>query len=335
MRRVRARAPLRISFAGGGTDVEPFPAGGGLVVNATIAKYVHVSARERPDDEVRVRSVDLESEWSCSEAWEQGSKHLIDCATSHLRTTMGPHGYDLFIRSDVPPGSGVGASSALVVAVVAAVARLHSKTLNRVQLVRTAYRIEREIAGIKGGWQDYYAASYGGFNAVEFPPPAAADPTEVRPIDVSLATRAELEHNLVLVWTGETRAGEGIIEDQVKRNAVDAFAEQKKLARKIEVALIKDRPQDLGPLLHHAWESKQKMSPKIATQTAKDLYRTGREAGVAGGKLVGAGGGGFMLLCCEYERKGDVIEAMEAASCPVEPVTFQPNGVQTWEISDG
>lgn len=334
MRRVRARAPLRISFAGGGTDVEPFPAGGGLVVNSTITKYVHCSVQERADDEVRVKSIDLDSEWSCSEAWEQGSRHLIDCATRHLREAIGPRGYNLFIRSDVPPGSGLGASSALVVAVVAAVARLHSKTLSRTRLVRTAYEIERRIAGIKGGWQDYYASAYGGFNAVEFPAPGPDAFTEVRSIETSPAAQAELEHNLILVWTGQTRSGDGIIEDQVKRNATDAFAEQKRLARQIEVALVKERPQDVGPLLHEAWEAKQAMSPKIATTKALDLYRIGRGAGVVGGKLVGAGGGGFMLLCCDYESKGAVVDAMEAAECRVEPVTFQPNGVETWEISD-
>src|SRR5215831_12146145 len=214
--RIRAKAPLRISFAGGGTDVPPYPETyGGCVLNATIDCYAWGSLRPRLDRRIGIESADLNLHVEfplTGELRMDGSLDLAKAAIKRL-AAVDSEGFDVFLQSDAPPGSGLGSSSALVVALVGLVRDFRSLTLGSYQVAETAYLIERHDLQINGGLQDQYAASFGGFNYMEF----QKDCVIVNPLRVNRGTINELEHNLLLCYTGKTRRSDHIIDDQTAR----------------------------------------------------------------------------------------------------------------------
>jgi D-glycero-alpha-D-manno-heptose-7-phosphate kinase len=197
----RAKAPLRVSFAGGGTDVPPFPAQeGGLVLSATINKYAYGTLRPRADRQIRITSADLRMtlEYQADDPMHfDGNLDLVKAAIRNLGGRE--DGYDLFRRSSAPPGSGLGSS--------------HRLPVTDYEIADLAYRVERHDLGIKGGLQDQYAATFGGFNFIEF----ADEHVIVNPLRIGSDTINELEHNMLLCFTGKTRVSDRIIDDQTER----------------------------------------------------------------------------------------------------------------------
>lgn len=336
---IRVKAPLRISFAGGGTDVPPFPEQeGGLVLNATINKFAYGTLRPRKDRQIQIESADfgLRLNYGADEPLVlDGKLDLVKAAIRKLGDRNST-GFDLFLHANAPPGSGLGSSSTMMVALVGLLKEFKKLPITDYELAHLAYVIEREELGIKGGLQDQYASAFGGFNFIEF----LGDHVIVNPLRISADIVNELEHNLLLCYTGMTRLSDGIIEDQKSRyqdnnpDAVQGLRMQKQLAVEMKNMLLKRKPHEFGALLHDAWEYKKKMSPKISNSLIDDMYETARKHGALGGKITGAGGGGYMLFYCLFERKHKVAEAIAKLGAQVTEFAFEPQGLQTWRVND-
>jgi D-glycero-alpha-D-manno-heptose-7-phosphate kinase len=335
---LRARAPLRVSFAGGGTDVPPFPQQeGGHVLSATINRYAYGSLRPREDGQVTVESLDfgLTLRYGTHESPVFDGK--LDLAKAAIRRLAGDdRGLDLFLHSEAPPGSGLGSSSAMMVVLVGLLSEYGSLAVDDYEAAHLAYVLEREDLGIRGGLQDQYAVTFGGFNFIEF----HADHVVVNPLRIGSATVNELEHNLLLTYTGTTRSSDGIIEDQTARfeggaaETVDALRMQKELAVEMKRTLLRGRLREFGDLLGQAWEHKKRMSPRITTSFIDEAYACARRNGALGGKVTGAGGGGYMLLYCEFDRKHRVADALIDMGVSVTEFAFDHRGLTTWRAPD-
>jgi len=333
---IRSRAPLRISFGGGGTDVPPYPEErGGAVLSSTIGKYAFCTLIERLDDSINVRSLDYDIVARYNIDGELKYDGKLDLVKAAIQTMKVESGFDLFLHSDAPPGSGLGTSSALVVAIVGAFRQWLKLPLTAYDIAELAYHIERDEAGIKGGRQDQYAATFGGFNFIEF----LGKTTIVNPLRIDWNTINELEYRLMLCYTGGTRLSAGILDDQVARYAernedvLKAFEETKQLAFDMKNALLLGKLNEFGTLMHQAWNCKKRLSSKITDSRIDELYLLARKNGAIGGKLLGAGGGGYLLFLCEFDKWHIVAEKLERAGGKIVGFTFDLRGMQSWEVS--
>jgi D-glycero-alpha-D-manno-heptose-7-phosphate kinase len=240
-------------------------------------------------------------------------------------------GYDLVLRSNAPPGSGLGSSSAMMVALVALLQEHYQLPLTEYETAHLAYVIERSDLGIQGGLQDHYAATFGGFNFIEFGDRVVVNPLRVRDSIVN-----ELEMNLMLCFTGVTRESANIIVDQTARveskegDTLDGLRAQKELAVAMKDALLRGELDRFGSLLGEAWQQKKKMSPLISTPRIEEAYQLAIDGGALGGKLTGAGGGGYLLLYCDFAQRHRVAEKLTAFGATVADLAFASNGVTTW-----
>jgi D-glycero-alpha-D-manno-heptose-7-phosphate kinase len=336
---IRSKAPLRISFAGGGTDVPPYPEReGGCVLNATIDSFAWGSLRPRQDSKIKLESADLgicldytvESEMELN-----GELDLVKAAIKRLGANSS-NGFEVFLHCDAPPGSGLGSSSALMVALVGLVKEFKNLPLTPYEIADLAYVIEREDLEIRGGLQDQYAATFGGFNFIEF----LKDRVIVNPLRIGNDTLNELEHNLLLCFTGNTRRSDEIIRDQVARfedhnsDTTAALDHQKHLAIEMKNSLLRGKLDDFGGLLHTAWESKKRISPRISNARIDEIYEEARSHGAIGGKITGAGGGGYMLLYCLFDKKHLVAERVRKLGAIPAEFAFERNGMQTWRVHE-
>jgi len=334
---IRSKAPLRISFGGGGTDVSPYPEEkGGAVLSTTIDKYAYCTLVERGDDSINVKSLDYDivTKYHVNDKLKYDGK--LDLVKAAIKVLEVRNGFDLFLHSDAPPGSGLGTSSALVVALVGAFKQWLKLPLTDYDIAELAYHIEREEAGIRGGKQDQYAATFGGFNFIEF----LGKTTVVNPLRIKRNTLNELEYRLTLCYTGETRLSAGIIEDQVssyiqkKDDVVLALEETKKLASNMKNALLLGKLSEFGLLLHEVWCCKKRFSAKMTEPRIDELYEVARQSGAIGGKLLGAGGGGYLLLLCEFDKWHIVAERLEGMGGKIVNFTFDLRGMQSWEVNE-
>ena len=337
----RAKAPLRVSFAGGGTDVAPFPEReGGLVLNATINRYAYGTLRPRRDEHIQIESVDFgqTAKWGFDDAIVfDGKLDLVKAAIRRLgRLEEGSTGFDLFLHSNAPPGSGLGSSSTMMVTLIGLLKEFRAVPLTDYEIAQMAYEVERVDLGLRGGLQDQYAATFGGFNFLEI----EADRVVVNPLRIPADTIMELEHNLLLAYTGRTRQGDHIIEDQTNRfeqaeaGAIGGLQMQKQLAIDMKNALLQRRTSDFGALLHDAWQAKKRMSDRISSDYIDEMYEEAMKCGAVGGKVTGAGGGGYMLFYCRYDRKHRVADRLEELGASVTEFAFAQEGLRTWRADD-
>jgi len=335
---VRSKAPLRISFAGGGTDLSPFlEERGGVVLSTTIDKYAYASLRFRDDPSVTVNSLDYDivAKYRLDEPLTyDGKLDLVKAAIKSLNGHNREQGLDFFLHNDAPPGSGLGSSSAMVVALIGVFKHWQHLNLGNYDIADLAWRIERVDLGIKGGRQDQYSATFGGFNFIEF----YRDCVVVNPLRIQPAILNELHYNLLLCYTGRTRVSGGIIDTQVRgyveRNAevVAAMEELKQIAVDLKRALLQGRLDDFGGLLHEAWLNKKKTAQQISDSRIDELYETARATGALGGKITGAGGGGYMFFYCQFDKKHITAERLEQLGAQVIDFNFDLGGLQTWEV---
>ena len=336
---LRARSPLRISYAGGGTDVAPFThREGGAVLSSTISAYSYCTLRPRDDGQITVKSLDFGATVGFAvedEVEFDGQLDLPKAAIRRLRDFPGAKsagGFDLFIHTNAPPGSGLGSSSAVMVAIIGVVAAYLGLDLTEYEIAELAFRLEREDLKIPGGAQDQYAAAFGGFNYIEF----NGDDVVVNPLRIRDATIHELEHNMLLAYTGKTRVSDHIIDDQVSRyergddHAIEGLRAQKELAAQMKHALVRGEVDTLGHLLNEAWQQKRKMSDRIATPLIDDAIDMALKHGALGGKVTGAGGGGHLIFICEFERRHIVADKLTEMGLSVSEFTFSGEGVVTW-----
>jgi D-glycero-alpha-D-manno-heptose-7-phosphate kinase len=332
----RAKAPLRVSFAGGGTDVAPFPEReGGLVLSATINRYAHGVMRPRTDGIVSLESLDLGTalQYGATDHIEyDGQLDLVKAAIKRVAQLDEARGIDLSLNTSAPPGSGLGASSALMVSLIGLLRDFHRLVLTDYEIAELAWEVERLDLGLKGGLQDQYAAAFGGFNFIEF----HADRVIVNPLRIPRTTIDELEANLLLCFTGTTRAGDGIIDDQTKRyesseeDTMDGLRTQKELAVAMKDALLRGQLTAFGELLGTAWEYKKRMSPKITTPMIDEAYAEAMAHGAVGGKITGAGGGGFMLFYCRPGERHRVADRLSLMGLQETEFAFESEGMRTW-----
>jgi D-glycero-alpha-D-manno-heptose-7-phosphate kinase len=335
--RFRARAPLRISFAGGGTDVAPFPEReGGLVLSATINRYAHGLLRPRADGRIRVESLDLDTalEYGAHDHPEMdGNLDLVKAAIDRVARQLGePRGVDVFLHSSAPPGSGLGGSSAMIVTLLGLLRDFHKLVLSDYETAHLAWELERVDLGLRGGLQDQYATAFGGFNFIEF----NADGVLVNPLRINPDTMLELEENLLLCFTGQTRAGDHIIADQTERvmssneAALAGLRSQKELVLAMKDVLLRGKLGEFGDLLDTSWQSKKQLSPKIATPLIDQAYHEARRAGALGGKVTGAGGGGYMIFYCAPGTRHKVSARLAQLGLTEAEFAFEEQGLTTW-----
>ena len=335
---IRSKTPLRISFAGGGTEVEPYLSErGGIVLSSTIDKYAYSSLRFIGDHRINVTSLDYDivSKYDAEELLQEDDKlNLVKAVIHRLNPKNNNQGLDIFLHSDAPPGSGLGSSSTVVVTLIGAFKHWLHLPLTNYEIADMAYQIERTDLGIKGGKQDQYAAAFGGFNFIEF----YRDATIVNPLRVPSDILNELRYNLLLCYTGKTRLSAHIIDSQVEgyvrrqQSVVHAMDELKHIAVELKNALLQGRLNDFGALLHDAWMNKKKMATQISDSHIDEIYETARKHGALGGKISGAGGGGYMFFYCTFDKKHIVAEQLERLGAQVVDFNFDFRGLQTWEV---
>ena len=334
---IRTKAPLRISFGGGGTDVPPYPAErGGVTLNTTINKYAYATLMPLEGKEIKVTSLDYDIVAKYRTDRELVYDGELDLVKATIKALCPDHALHLYLHSDAPPGSGLGSSSTMCVALVAAFRHYLNLPLTEYEIADTAYRIEREDLGITGGLQDQYAATFGGFNFTEF----LADRVIVNPLRVRMDTLNELEYRLLLCYTGSTRLSANILSEQTqsfrekKKSVVDSLDYIKELAIHMKNALLRNELDQFGDLLHEGWVHKRKLASGITNPVIDKLYEIARENGAVGGKLLGAGGGGYLLLFCEFDKRHIVAERLDAAGGQLVDFGFEKHGVQTWEVPE-
>lgn len=309
------RAPVRISFAGGGTDLPTYyEQYGGLVVSTTIDKYFYVTIEADGVRPLQITSADYSTFFRHAAdedvPWEDGQLSLPRAVLNHFGVR---HGLSLFLASEIPGGTGLGSSSTVTVALVKAMATLCGIPLTAGEVAETASYIELTKLGSPIGKQDQYAAAYGGFHAYRF----QADSVEAEPLALQLSVRVALEKRLCLFFTGGSRAANNILRTQ---NAATTSGQNVAQLHAIKAMAVDAREYllrgDLGALadlLHDAWLQKRRLAPGVSNARIDTLYELARRSGARGGKLVGAGGGGFLLLYCEPERQPHLTDALEAA----------------------
>jgi D-glycero-alpha-D-manno-heptose-7-phosphate kinase len=329
----RAKAPLRVSFCGGGTDVSPYPEEhGGMVLSATINQYAYASIRPRRDSRLTLSSLDYDVVARYAHPRRMKLDGNLDLIKTAIRALKVRRGADLWVHSDAPPGSGLGSSSTLVVALLGAIGSWMKKPLKGYDIAELAYRIERVDMGLAGGRQDQYAAAFGGFNFIEF----NRGSTVVNPLRVHPDVLNELEYRLLLCYVGQTRQSARIIERQTasyvrgSATVVNALHRLKQETLEMKTALLLGKVDAIGELLHQAWEQKKRLDEGISTGPMNRLYEKARKEGAIGGKITGAGGGGYFLFLSRFDRKHRVAAAIEKLGAQVVPFQFERRGLITW-----
>jgi D-glycero-alpha-D-manno-heptose-7-phosphate kinase len=330
---IRSRAPLRVSFGGGGTDVAPYLQDrGGAVLSTTIDKYAYCSLRPGGTEGITIRSLDydLVARFSDSIDLPSNGELLLPRAVAkrfHLN-----HGVEMVVHCDAPPGSGLGSSSAMTVAMVGASKMFLGERLDSNEIAETAFLTERNDAGIQGGKQDQYAAAFGGFNFIEF----NRDSTSVQPLALREDLLDELQYRLMLCYTGLLRPSGEILRDQVHAyesrdpRLVAALDATKEIAYAMRDALRAGTIDRFGALMNEAWHLKRSFSPKVTDPVIDRMYEIARNAGAMGGKLLGAGGGGFLLLLCDGPGKHAVAQALKKQGGQIVPFRFEKQGLRVW-----
>ena len=333
---IRSKAPLRLGFAGGGTDVSPYSdSRGGAVLNATINKYAYATLVPRRDNKINITSLDYDIVANYKVDQKLVFDGEMDLAKGVIERFKRNHdGFELYTRSDAPAGSGLGSSSTMVVSLIGAFKEWHQIPLGDYDIAYLAYEIERKDIGIKGGKQDQYAAAFGGFNFMEF----EGEQVIINPLRIKPHITNELQSNMLLCYTGGTRLSARIIDSQVKnfvsgkKDTIEAMDLLKQNAIDMKKALLTGKLNEFGELMNFGWEQKKKMSDKISSPVIDVMYEEARKAGAIGGKISGAGGGGFMMIYCRFDRRHKVAERLEQLGGQIIDFQFEEQGVQTWRM---
>jgi D-glycero-alpha-D-manno-heptose-7-phosphate kinase len=311
------RSPVRISFAGGGTDLPAYYLPyGGAVLSSAINKYFYTILGTRPDHCIQIISSDLR----VCESWPELSAMNIEGSgleipVAVLKDLDCEVNVDLFLASEIPPGTGLGSSASVCVNVLKTLTNYLQLPLSQHDLAERAFYVARNLLGRHVGKQDEYAAAFGGLNFIEFLPD---DSTRVQPVDPGPAVLTELQNNLLLFFTGAAHHSWNILAEQETATAqrspapLDALHEIKALAYSMRDALESGRLRHFAAMLHEAWLAKKRVSSKISNSHIDAMYDLAIENGALGGKITGAGGGGFLLFYCEPPSQDRVRQALAA-----------------------
>jgi len=339
---IRSRAPLRLGLAGGGTDVSPYTEMyGGMVLNVTISLYATVSIEPNFNDKIVLKSIDLDKESEhdlCKRIEPSGNLSLLKGVYNRIAKEyskdIGP--FRLTTHVDAPPGSGLGSSSTLVVAIIGAFAEWLQFPLGEYDIAKLAYEIERVDLGMAGGKQDQYAATFGGFNFMEF---YKEDKVIINPLRIKPEYVNELEHNFVIFNTGQSRYSSDIIEDQSKgvakklSNSIEAMNGLKLQAQLMKESILTGNLSQIGGIMDKGWQHKKATSHTVSNELIEEIYKTAISAGATGGKVSGAGGGGFIMFYCPNNTKYNVEKNLKdnfEGECG--RFNFTKKGLEVWQI---
>lgn len=337
---IRSKAPFRLGLAGGGTDVSPYSdLYGGCILNATISLYAHANIEPRNDGKIIFQIPEK------GEKYTYASSEFLPITGEKDDLMKGlynrivkdfihkPLSFTLTCSMDVAFGSGLGTSSTLAVSILGAYSEWLGLPLGEYDLAYLAYLVERVDLKQAGGKQDQYAASFGGFNFMEF---YSDDRVIVNPLRIRSEIINELSNNLLLYYTNSSRNSGDIIEKQQmnvkeqKTKSVEAMHQIKQQAYEIKEAILKNELDSIGDILHSGWTHKKNMADGITTPLFEELYDTAIRAGASGGKISGAGGGGYVFFYCPNNTRFAVSEALEKLGGKVQPYFFTKKGLETW-----
>lgn len=328
----RSRSPVRVSFGGGGSDLTHYFAGdAGAVINTTISLYSHATLRVRDDEKIVVRSLDL-GETLCADDFQSALKQggRFGLIQALIKAVHPDFGFELDLHSDFPMNSGLGGSAVVSAAVLGCFNQFRRDQWSLHELAELAYQAERLYLGVAGGWQDQYATVFGGFNFMEF----RMDQNIVHPLRIHSDTLLELEESLILCDTGTTHDSGDIHQDQrlqmQQENVLKLVQTNVELSYRMRNQLLRGELLQFGQSLHEAWQFKRQFSGKISTARLDTIYESARAHGAVGGKLLGAGGGGFFLFYASPFRKHELIANLEGAGLNIRPFRFEQDGLRAW-----
>jgi D-glycero-alpha-D-manno-heptose-7-phosphate kinase len=307
-------SPVRLSFAGGGTDMpEYYEKYGGKVITTTITRFIYVITSPRHDNSFQAFSSDLQSHHEPTSYDNLEPKYGTEIAVSVVKFLNYKEGANFLMSSDVPPGSGLGASGSLAVNLVNTISSLKGEEWTKDKIADTAYHVGRHILNWPIGKQDEYSTAFGGFNFIEF----QENKVKVIPMKTNKSALLELQHNLLLFFVGKTRNSETILSSQIQNtknsnpDTINSLHLVKELAETMHDALSADDLTKFGEILHKSWIAKKKFAINVSNESIDKAYDIAMKHGALGGKLTGAGGGGHLLLYCEPSKQQDVINQME------------------------
>jgi len=334
---IRSKAPFRVSFGGGGTDMPPYcREHGGCVISTAIDRHVYVTLEPRDDKKNRVFSLNNNDEL----IFKKGDTEY----TSNFEIFKGiindleiEDGFNITTYSELPVGSGMGGSSSLSVALIGALNNYYNFGLSKHEVAQKAYDIERIELEQKGGYQDQFAAAYGGFNFIEF-----TNSVEVFPVSATVELVNELQYRLILCYIGGSHFSSDIQVEVLrgyeiqKKSYLEAMQDLKNVALSMRTIIESNDfglLNEFGELLHKGWLAKKSLSSKISNKEIEHFYLTSRKFGVLGGKLLGAGGGGHLLLFSKPNKKHRVIQELEKIGGKIVNFHFNPKGLEVWNIN--
>lgn len=339
---IRARAPLRLGLAGGGSDVSPYcDIYGGCVLNATIDRYAYAVIKTLDEPVIKFvatdQNVELEKVLTdpllldgTLDLHKAVYNEIIQQYNNGQRIPL-----ELSTFCDAPVGSGLGSSSTLVVVMIKAFSELLNLPLDDYTIAHLAYKIERLDCGLNGGRQDQYSATFGGFNFMEF---YADERSVINPLRIKNWIICELEASLVLFYTGVSRESANIIADQSSNmqtgseGAIEVFHGIKREALIMKECLLKGDFDGIVDSMRLGWENKKKSARTVSTPHIDEIYNTALEAGALAGKVSGAGGGGFMMFFAPPDKRMNVIRALKHYEGQVSNCHFTKHGTQAWRI---
>lgn len=338
---IRSKAPLRLGLAGGGSDVSPFSdIYGGLILNVTINLYSYCTIEEQNDNIIRIYASDISS---YQEYPSQKTLPIDGCLDLHKGVynrllkefDLEPLSFNITTYSDAPPGSGLGSSSTMVVAIVKAFVEWLNLPLGEYEIARLAYGVERNDLLLSGGKQDQYAAAFGGFNFMEF---LAGDRVIVNPLRIKRWIVDELECSMLLYYTGASRSSALIIDEQKKNTlsgnhvAIEAMHLIKQSSIEMKEVLLKGDIVSFSTILGRAWDNKKKMASSITNQDIDMVFDVALAAGAITGKVSGAGGGGFIMFMIDPVKRTSVKNALNNLNGRVVDFHFSEGGCHSWKI---
>jgi D-glycero-alpha-D-manno-heptose-7-phosphate kinase len=344
---VRSRAPLRISLAGGGTDLHAYSdLHGGGVLNAAIDMNAYATITPRRDDRIVIQAIDRDERLELEAESKLDVDGTLDLAKGVYNRIVkdyhhgAPLSFEMQTSVDAPAGSGLGSSSTLVVAMIGAFVRWLQLPLGEYEIADLACVVERVDLGFAGGRQDQYAATFGGWNFMEFFP---GNRVLVNPLRIRSSHLQELEFNLVLYYTGTSRLSSSIIERQISNleavdgaggttQSLDAMHHLKEQAFMMKEALLKGELDRIGEILDYGWVHKKNTAAEISNEQIEDIYGAAIRAGASGGKISGAGGGGYIIFYCPGNTRYRVIDALRGFGGEIHRMSFDDRGLSTWQI---
>ena len=338
---IRSKAPLRLGLAGGGTDVAPYSElYGGTILNATISMFAYATIEPRQDGKIILNSIDKNENYEFQAADSLAIDGNLDLHKGIYNRVVKdfvkkPFSFKLSTYVDAPPGSGLGTSSTLVVAILGAFAEWLGLPLGEYDLAHLAFEIERVDLNMAGGKQDQYAATFGGVNFMEF---FREDKVIVNPLRIHDKYLDELAHNLILYHTETSRLSSEIIKQQSQNvmmkntRTIEAMHKLKEQAIMMKEAILKGELDKIGEILDFGWQYKKHMASGITNPFIDEVYKTAIKHGATGGKISGAGGGGFMFFYCPGLTRSNVVEALKKFGGQTKRYEFTAKGLTTWTI---